>query len=66
MQKSTLLFDDISTALSANFDLLKSQEESTRFAVAKTKSAALVPVLAAGGVVAGCFMLHNKLDCGVQ
>jgi len=66
VQKTALLYDDVATALSANFEALKVQEEGARYAVAKTKSAASVPLLAAGGVVAGCFMLHNKLDCGVQ
>jgi hypothetical protein len=64
VQKTALVYDDVSTALSANFDALKAQEESARYAVARTKSAASVPLLAAGGAVAGCFMLHNKLDCG--
>jgi hypothetical protein len=61
-----LLYDDVATALSANFEALKAQEESVRYPAAKTKSAASIPILAAGGAVAGCFMLHNKLDCGVQ
>jgi hypothetical protein len=64
--KSVQLYDDVATALSANFEALKAHEESARYPAARTKSAALVPVLAAGGVAAGCFMLHNKLDCGVQ
>ena len=66
MAKSVLLYDDIATALSANFESLKAQEESIRYPVARTKSAASIPIIAAGGVAAGCFMLHNKLDCGVQ
>jgi hypothetical protein len=60
------LFDDVGSALSANFEALKAQEENARYPAARTKSAALVPVVAAGGVAAGCVMLHNKLDCGVQ
>ncbi len=64
--KSVLLYDDVATALSANFESLKAQEESIRYPVARTKSAASIPIIAAGGVAAGCFMLHNKLDCGVQ
>ncbi len=66
MAKSVLLYDDVATALSANFESLKAQEESIRYPVARTKSAASIPIIAAGGVAAGCFMLHNKLDCGVQ
>ncbi len=64
--KSVQLYDDVATALSANFEALKAQEESSRYTVARTKSAAIIPMIAAGGVAAGCFMLHNKLDCGVQ
>ena len=64
--KIVQLYDDVGTALSANFEALKSQEESVRYAVARTKSAALIPLLAAGGCATGCFLLHNKLDCGVQ
>jgi hypothetical protein len=64
--KSVLLYDDVATALSANFESLKAQEESIRYPAARTKSAALIPIIAAGGAAAGCFLLHNKLDCGVQ
>ncbi len=64
--KAVLLYDDVATALSANFEALKAQEESLRYPVARTKSAASIPVLAAGGTAAGCIMLHNKLACGVQ
>ncbi len=64
--KIVQLYDDVGTALSANFEALKSQEESVRYAVARTKSAALIPLLAAGGSATGCVLLHNKLDCGVQ
>lgn len=64
--KKVLLYDDVASALSANFEALKAQEETARYPVAKTKSAASIPIVAAGGTVAGCFMLHNKLDCGVQ
>jgi hypothetical protein len=61
-----LLYDDVTTALSANFEALKAQEESVRYPVAKTKSAASIPVLGAGSNAVGCLMLHNKLDCGAQ
>jgi hypothetical protein len=64
--KSVLLYDDVATALSANFESLKAQEESIRYPAARTKSAASIPIIAAGGTAAGCFLLHNKLDCGVQ
>jgi hypothetical protein len=66
VSKRTQLYEDIATALSANFEALKAQEESARFPSAKTKSAAVIPVYASGGAVAGCFILHNKLDCGTQ
>ena len=64
--KKVLLYDDVATALSANFEALKAQEESVRYPAARTKSVASIPLLAPGGTTSGCFMLHNKLECGVQ